>query len=109
MRKSLLSLAIALSTASSLSAFSGCAATGDPDGGDPDVSRDNPIVNGQETSDYPATGMLLVQGQPYCTGTVVAPRTVITAAHCVDQVDASQMTFGFGPSQYQIEAEVQVA
>ncbi len=87
----------------------GCAATSTSDVDLESGSRDNPIVNGQETADYPATGMLLQQGQPFCTGTVVGPRTVVTAAHCVENQDPSQISFGFGPSAGQIEAELKVA
>lgn len=88
--------------------LTGCAATR---GGEVDYEsghRDSSIVNGQETSDYPATGMLLQYGQPFCTGTVVAPRTVVTAAHCVENQDPSQISFGFGPSADKVEAEIQV-
>ena len=86
----------------------GCAATSTSDVDLESGSRDNPIVNGQETADYPATGMLLQQGQPFCTGMVVGLCTVVTAAHCVENQDPSQISFGFGPSAGQIEAELKV-
>ncbi|MCC7534983.1 MAG: trypsin-like serine protease, partial [Deltaproteobacteria bacterium] len=37
------------------------------------------VVNGVTESGYPAVGML-----PGCTGTLIGPRTVLTAGHCVD-------------------------
>lgn len=106
--KSPFTLAIGAIALTLLRTLTGCAATR---GGDQDYEsghRENPIVNGQETSDYPATGMLLVQGQTFCTGTVIAPRTVITAAHCVEQMSPSEMTFGLGPNENQVQAELKV-
>ena len=38
------------------------------------------IVNGSPTSAYPAVGFLTYGGGAFCTGTVIAPRTVVTAA-----------------------------
>ena len=68
----------------------------------------SPIVNGQATSDYPQAGALLIQGQAFCTGTLIGPRTVLTAGHCVKGQDASQMSFGIGASQYQLDTEIPV-
>ena len=93
----------------SLAVLCGCAATGDRGGSEGDGRRGTPIVNGQETSDYPEAGVLLQQGQAFCTGTLIAPRAVLTAGHCVDGQDASSFTFGIGPSQDQLEYEIPVA
>lgn len=109
MNRSFTKGAIGLMFTISALALSACAATGGPDGeDDTDGRRGNPIVNGQETNDYPGTGMLLQGNFSFCTGTLVAPRTVITAAHCVDGQDPKGFTFGFGPSQDQVEAQVGV-
>ena len=94
---------------SSLLALSACAATSTSGGNDTEGGRKGtPIVNGQETSDYPEAGVLLQQGQAFCTGTLVGPRTVITAGHCVDGQDPTQFTFGIGSSQSQLDAEIPV-
>jgi len=46
--------------------------------------RSSAIVNGAETSLHPAVGALLSGGSAGCTATLVGPRTVLTAAHCVE-------------------------
>ncbi len=66
------------------------------------------IVNGTPTSDYPATGVMINGGQSWCTGTVISPRKVLTAAHCVENQSPSQFTFAFGPDAYQPQDEIQV-
>ncbi|MBK8254707.1 MAG: serine protease [Polyangiaceae bacterium] len=109
MRNAPLSLALAVLSIAVMRLATGCAATGS--GQDDlldDGVRDNPIVNGQETADYPATGVLLIQGQPFCTGTIVGTRSVLTAAHCIDQMDPSQVSFGIGAAADQLEAELKV-
>jgi secreted trypsin-like serine protease len=86
-----------------------CSAT--PDAGREESSstkQHRPIVNGTETSDWPATGMMMVQGQVNCTGTVVAPRKVLTAGHCIQGQSPWDLSFAFGPSDGQIEGWVEV-
>lgn len=60
-----------------------------------DENRES-IVGGQTTSLYPAVGALTINGFPFCTGTLIAPRKVATAAHCLVDYPASSMRFALG-------------
>jgi secreted trypsin-like serine protease len=42
------------------------------------------LQGGRATSAYPAVGLVVASGGALCTGTLVAPRVVLTAAHCAD-------------------------
>jgi len=71
-----------------------CGSQGEP-GSMASTSAD--IVGGSETSALPAVGMLVYDGQPHCTGTLIGPRTVLTAGHCTSGFSASRMKFLLGP------------
>ncbi len=47
-------------------------------------SQRDEIVGGMTDTADPAVVALTVQGQEFCTGTLVAPMTVLTAAHCIN-------------------------
>lgn len=51
-------------------------------------------TGGQAEAGYPAVGAILADGQPRCTGTLIATGAVLTAAHCVKE--AAAFTFGAG-------------
>lgn len=49
------------------------------------------ILGGVHTSDYPAVGLLLLDGQPHCTATLISPTALLTAAHCLAGDDAQSV------------------
>lgn len=60
------------------------------------------IRGGRQTNGYKNVGAILIAGQMQCTGTVVGPRTVMTAAHCLYgyELDKDKFMFVLG-SNYQ--------
>lgn len=58
------------------------------------------IIGGEKVGadDYPAVGAVLLRDKVHCSGTLVAPSTVLTAAHCVVNRAVAQMKFVLGPS-----------
>ena len=61
------------------------------------------IVNGTQTSDYPAVGLIGESGDHFCTGTLIAPQYVLTAGHCAEGVGNTTGTFTVGRQSYQTE------
>ncbi|MBK04560.1 MAG: hypothetical protein CL920_14735 [Deltaproteobacteria bacterium] len=47
-------------------------------------TKQQAIINGKQDSAYPAAGSLTANQQSFCTGTLIASRVVLTAAHCID-------------------------
>jgi MYXO-CTERM domain-containing protein len=56
------------------------------------------VTNGVTTTEYPSVVALVYRGNTmaFCTGNVIAPRVVITAAHCVQAGTAADITVYFG-------------
>ncbi|MFN3198440.1 MAG: S1 family peptidase [Bradymonadia bacterium] len=53
---------------------------------DLDPEFEGRIVGGQTSRSFAATGVLMYQGQSWCTATLTDPSTILTAAHCVDML-----------------------
>lgn len=95
------STAAKLSLIGLIALLAGCAAEqGAEDPEEDTSSTESEIVGGSLTSSYAAVGALTTSsGFPFCTGTVVAPRVVVTAAHCLAEpgTSASGIRFALGP------------
>src|SRR5262249_21761151 len=55
----------------------------------------DPITDGTRDSGHPAVGQLRGGGKS-CTATLIASRTVVTAAHCVDPASSYQFSLDSG-------------
>ncbi|HEY3355026.1 MAG TPA: trypsin-like serine protease [Polyangia bacterium] len=52
-----------------------------------------PIINGTVDTAHPSVVALVYQGEQFCTGTVIAPRAILSAGHCL--VEMASQTPGF--------------
>lgn len=73
------------------------ACAGSLDGAAPSTTH-GAIVDGTPATSAGATVGLMEQGYPgsFCTGTLIAPRVVVTAAHCLEGVEASWLEVAVG-------------
>src|SRR5262245_35560180 len=64
-------------------------------------SRDHSIIGGTRDSGDPAVVYIELSGaggQGACTGTLISPHVIITAAHCEDQFNTWYVYWGTDPS-----------
>lgn len=88
---------------------SGCAAEASQSQEEAESSASE-IVGGTTTTAHPAVGAIVDNGGPFCTGTVVAPRVVVTAAHCLEGVTSpNQIGFALGPNAFRPQKVILVS
>ncbi|WP_019994989.1 S1 family peptidase [Aureimonas ureilytica] len=58
------------------------------------------MINGEQTQGYRSVGSIGLRGEIHCTGTLVAPKTIITAAHCMfglnSEIEQGALDFRIG-------------
>lgn len=54
------------------------------------------IIDGHEADSAPWAARLFTDGQETCTSTIIAPKWILTAQHCVEGSSPEQVTFNVG-------------
>ncbi len=71
---------------------------------DPESDVDAFVQGGAFDTGDLAVGLLTFVGGTYCTGTLIAPNVVLTAAHCITSVPTSFSTAGYGNVKHAVLA-----
>ncbi len=104
------SILVAIFSISLVLSISACSDDGKATGDNTQIAEHTTrIVGGSSYDGLPAVGMLVYNGNPHCTGTVIGPRLVVTAGHCVNGFSASRMQFAIGPDGYNPQALLAVS
>ena len=56
-------------------------------------SVDERIVGGLPTNAYPAVGALVDAAGTHCTATLIGPKHLLTASHCLDDARPRELSF----------------
>jgi secreted trypsin-like serine protease len=78
-----------------------------------EAAEDQALIGGHDEAGLPAVGAILYDGSWGCTGTLIAPRTVLTAAHCLlTEAGApyapARLAFALGPDAHAPQARLEV-
>ena len=67
------------------------------------------IIGGQTSQRLPQVGMIKRMGGAYCTGTLITPDTVVTAAHCLVDAESNDLYFVMNSAQDNTGVQLAVA
>ena len=91
---------MSLSTTVFVATLGACGPVPDDDVQSPtttDPVLEEALLGGRATDVHPAVGLVVMESGGFCTGTLIAPRVVLTAAHCVVEPVAAFYTGSGAP------------